>query len=298
MKNQRISITIIGILMTVLLISVMLSFTVREGQSAIVTTFGKVDRTLAESGMYVRWPWPIQQIHRFDMRLQSLPGTMEQALTEDGNNVLMTVYGAWRIQDPLLFFERLGTMDKAETSLDNLLRNAKNATIGRYPFSALVNVDPDQFKLASVERDILAMAQPEAASRYGLEIVSVGIRQLALPDAIAEKIYARMRAEREEVAERFRAEGESEAIRVRAEADGVRDRLLAEAEAEAKRIRADGDAAAADSYKVFEKDPKLANFLKKLEVLEETLSTKSTVVLSSDTEPYDLLRGMEASPSE
>lgn len=298
MKKQRISITLVGILMTVLLVTVMLSFTVREGQSAIVTTFGKVERALSESGLYLRWPWPVQQVHHFDMRLQSLPGTMEQALTQDGNNVLVTLYGTWRIQDTALFFERLGSMDKAEASLDSLLRNAKNATIGRYPFSALVNLDPDQFQLDAVEADILATARPEALSRYGLDVVTVGVRQLALPDAIAEKIYARMRAEREEVAERFRAEGESEAIRIRAEADGDKDRLLAEAEAEAKRIRADGDAAAAEYYKTFEQDPELANFLKKLEVLEDTLSTKSTVVLSSDTEPYDLLRGTRDAPVE
>ena len=98
-------------------------------------------------------------------------------------------------------------------------------------------------------------------------------------------------AERKEQADRFRAEGEGEAIKITAEAESQSDQILAEAAARATRIRGEGDAAAAESYKAFEKDPELANFLKKLEVLEETLKEKSTVILSADTEPYDLLQG-------
>ncbi len=124
----------------------------------------------------------------------------------------------------------------------------------------------------------------------------VGIRRILLPEAITAKVFERMRAEREEIAERFRSEGEGEAIRIRAEADSERDQVLARAEANAKRIRAEGDAEAAEHYKIFEEDPELAMFLRKLEVLEETLKEKATVVLGPDTQPFDLLQGESALP--
>ena len=83
-------------------------------------------------------------------------------------------------------------------------------------------------------------------------------------------------------------------MRIRSEADSLREQQLARADADARRIRAEADAAAAEFYRVFEEDPELAMFLRKLEVLEETLGFRSTVLLGPDTEPFDLLRGVPA----
>lgn len=289
--KQRIWIALTGFLTAAILILLLFLFSVRQGEAAIVTTFGKISRTLTDAGLYMRWPWPIQRVHRYDLRLQVWSGGLDQTLTSDGKNVLVSLYAGWRIEQPDLFFQRLGVLDRAAAAVEGLLRNSQHAVLGRYPFAALVNTDPAAFQFDAVERDILAAVQTEAQERYGLLVEFVGLRQLGLPESIAEKVYERMRAEREEVAERYRAEGEGESIRIRAEADSRRDQALAQAEAEARRIRAEGDAAAAEHYKTFAQNPDLAHFLKKLEVLEETLKTRSTVILSADTEPYDLLRG-------
>lgn len=292
--KQRLFLTIAGFAVTALLVLVMVTFTVREDQVKIVTTFGKIDRAITEAGLYVRWPLPIQKVHTYDNRRHLLPGAFEQTLTLDGKNILAGVYAGWRIADPVQFFEGLGDIRKAESNLDGLIRNYKNTILGKYPFSSLVNVDPEKLKFEQIEQEILAAVQPEALERYGIDVSFIGFRKIGLPPNITEKVFERMRAERESVSERYLSEGEGEAIKIRAEADSQRDQILAEAEAGAKRIRAEGDAAAATYYKTFEENPELANFLKKLEVLEETLKTKSTVILSSDTAPYDLLRGTES----
>jgi membrane protease subunit HflC len=290
MKRRAVMI-LSGLVAAALFVLLQVLFTVRQGEVAVVTSFGKPVRAIAEAGLYRRLPWPIHRVYRYDNRTRTLEGTFEEALTQDGKNVLVELYAGWRIDDPVKFLERVGTIEQAEAGLDGLLRTYKNATLGQLRFANLINTDPAQLKLDALEQAVLAAAQPQARERYGVDLLFVGVRRLGLPEAITASVFERMRAERQELADRYRSEGDGEAIKIRAQADAERDQTLARADAEAKRIRAEGDAAAAEYYKIFEKDPDLAMFLRKLEVMEETLKEKSTVVLSADTEPFDLLSG-------
>lgn len=271
-------------------------FVVREGEVAVVTTFGQPRRALKEAGLYARWPWPIQRVYHFDSRLQMYEGPFEEILTRDGKNVLVSVYAAWRIEQPVLFLERVGEVEKAEQNLDGLLRHHKSVVIGQAPFSALVNPRSDEVRHEQLEQQMLAAVRAEAAERYGMAVEFLGIRRLGLPEAITQKVFQRMRAERNELAERYRSEGEAEAIRIRAEAQSQRDQLLARAEAEAIRLRAQADAEAATYFETFKKDEAFASFLKKLEALEAALQTNTTLVISADYVPFDLLRGESALP--
>lgn len=288
--KKNIPLMLLGILLAGLFVLLQVLFIVRQGEVAVVTSLGKPVREITEPGLYRRIPWPIQRVYTYDNRVQTVEGSFEEALTKDGKNVLVGIYAGWRIAEPTKFLERIGTKEQAEINLDGLLRNYKSATLGQYTFSQLVNVNASDLKLEEIEAAILTQAAPEALSRYGVELRFAGIRRIGLPEAITQSVFDRMRAERQELADRYRSEGEGEAIRIRAQADSERDKLLAAAEADAKRTRAEGDAAAAEYYEVFEKNPELAMFLRKLEVLEETLKSKATVVLSADTEPYDLLK--------
>ena len=287
-----------GALVALLFILIQCVFIVREGEAAVVTTFGKPFRTIHEAGLYRRWPWPVQRVYLFDQRIHCLEGAYEQVLTQDGKNLLVALYSGWRIADPRLFLERVGTFEQAEKNLDGLIRNYKTAVFGQHPFSSLVNVNPKAIRFEEMESAILGEVRSQAAARYGIDVLFVGIRKLGLPEAITAKVFDRMRAEREEVAEKYRSEGEAEAIKIRATADSQKDQILAKAQADAKKIRAEGDAKAAEYYRVFEKDPELAMFLRKLEVLEDTLKNKATVVLSSETEPFDLLKGEQGLPKK
>ena len=289
--KKNLPMILLGLLVAALFVLLQILFIVRQGEVAVVTMLGKPVREISEPGLYRRLPWPIQRVYTFDNRVQTVEGSFEEALTKDGKNVLVGIYAGWRIAKPITFLERVGSKDQAEINLDGLLRNYKNAVLGQYTFPQLVNVDAANLKLIDIEGAILEKAAPEALSRYGVELRFAGIRRIGLPEAITQSVFDRMRAERQELADRYRSEGEGESIRIRAQADSERDKLLANAEADAKRTRAEGDAAAAEYYEVFEKNPELAMFLRKLEVLEETLKKKATVVLSADTEPYDLLKG-------
>lgn len=280
-----------GMAVALLLIMLQLVFIVREGDAVVVTTFGRPVRGLTEAGLYTRWPWPIQRVYRFDQRIQSFEGPFEQVLTRDGKNVLISLYAGWKITEPIPFLERVGTSEQAERNLEGLLRNYTSATVGRYSFSSLVNVNPDAIRFEQIEQEIVDAMRAEAEDRYGIEVTLLGIRRIGLPESITERVFDRMRAERTELAERYRSEGESEALRIRSEADSQRGQILARAAGDATRIRAEGEAQAAESYRVFAEHPELAIFLRRLDTLATVMTNQSTVILSSESEPFDLLRG-------
>lgn len=265
---------------------------VREGEIAVVSTFGKPTRTVDQPGFLLRWPVPVQQVHRLDRRLQSLEGPLEQVQTRDGDSVIVTAFLGWRIADPVLFFSanQSGSAEQAGRNLNQLLSTAKLAAIGRYAFADLLNADPAKLRFEQVEQEILAAVAPQARRLYGVDVSLVGLRKISLPEATTEAVAARIRAERESLAEKFRSEGEAEATRIRARAQSAKDQQVADANARAKRIEAEGDAEAAAYYEVFRQNPDLAIFLRKLESLERTLQSKSTVVLTDDTPPFDLLK--------
>lgn len=289
--TRKIWLFIGGIAVASLLIMLQLVFIVREGEAVIVTTFGKPERGLTEAGLYNRWPWPIQRLYRFDQRIQTFEGPFEQVLTRDGKNILISLYAGWRIIDPVPFLERVGSPEQAQRNLEGLLRNYTSATLGRHAFSHLINVEREAIRFDEIEAEIIVAMQNEAHERYGVEILFIGINRIGLPEAITERVFDRMRAERTELAERYRSEGESEALRIRSAADSQREQQLARAAAEAQRIRALGEAAAAESYQVFTDNPELALFLRKLDALETIMTNQATVVLGTDMAPFDLLKG-------
>lgn len=288
--KRNLSLIVLGGLIALLFILTQVVFIVRQGEVAVLTRLGRPVGAITEPGLYRRWPRPVERVYTFDSRVRLAEGTLEESLTADGKNVLLSFYAGWRIQDPVKFLERVGAEKQAEAGIDALLRAAKSTVIGRYPFSALVNVDAAQLKLTDIEAAILAGVKEQALARYGLQVDFIGLRRIGLPETITESVFARMRAERQELADRYKAEGEGEAIRIKAQADSERDQQLAQADADAKRLRAEGDAAAVKHYEVFEQNPELAMFLRKLDVMEETLKTRSTVILSADMEPFDQLK--------
>jgi modulator of FtsH protease HflC len=289
--KKNITLIIFGVVIAALFVLLQMLFIVRQGEVAVVTMLGKPVKAVTDAGLYSRWPWPIQRVYSFDNRTRTLEGSFEETQTADGKNVLVSVYAGWRIADPVQFLERVGTAERAEQNLDGLIRTYKNASVGQLKFGQLVNTEAAQLKYDDLEKQLLAAVQGPAKERYGIELNFVGVRRVGLPESVTASVFDRMRAERQELADRYKSEGQGEAIKIRAQADSERDQMLAKADAEARKLRAEGDAAAAQYYQTFAKNPELATFLRKLEVMQETLKEKSTVVLSADTEPFDLLKG-------
>ncbi|MGA2071643.1 MAG: SPFH domain-containing protein [Sedimentisphaerales bacterium] len=290
MKN--ITITIFIVLLFVVLSLVFTMFQVRETESALVLTFGKATRQITEPGLYFKWPPPIESVQKFDSRARGLVAELGETPTKGAVPIIVNTFIVWRIAEPLAFFNAVGTISDAESKLLSQISDTQNKVIGRHEFSEFVNSDPAKIKFDDIEKEMLAEIQKSVRSDYGIEIKSLGIRQLKISEDVSKAVFERMKAERNRRTEGTIAEGSAASKKIVTDALSMQTELLAAAEARAKAIRAQGDAEAAQYYKLLEQDPQLAMFLRDIDALKKILEQRSTVVISADTEPFKLLRQM------
>lgn len=292
MKNVAIVIFIAFIVITLSLY--LISFQVRDTESCLVTTFGKPTRSLVEPGVHFKWPFPIQQVYKFDSRMRVFAPQVEETPTAGGEPIIVNTYVVWKIADPLEFFNAVKTVKRAEDDLlRSRIRNTQNNVIGRHYFSEFVNSDPEKVMFKEIEAEMLAdLRQAVADADYGIEIKALGIKQLKVSEEVSKEVFERMKAERNRRAEAIISQGTVEANKIRTDAERKSKELIAAAEARAKIIRGKGDAEAASHYKKLEDDPELAMLLANLESLEKMMGDRATFVVPTDKEPFTLLQGM------
>lgn len=282
---------LIALVVVTILGFAMFSFQVASNESAVLTRFGSPVRTLNGPGLYFKFPWPVDTVNRFDTRLAFYDTRLSEALTQDKRNVILPVFLAWRIADPLKFLQALGTPAAAPTKLDSLATSARNALLGRYNFEDLVTTDPAKLKLVELEQRLGEAIRPQALSAFGIAIEQVGIKRIALPEANTLYVFERMKAERGQYAARFRAEGRREAEELRAKTDAERTVLLAEAQKFAEETRGKAEAEAARIYAdAHSQDPQFYKFLRELETLRKVTKENTTLILDTDTAPFNQLK--------
>ncbi len=291
MKNPLFVRLTLGLLLLGLLVFSTSTFQVRENESAVLTAFGKPVRVIKEPGLYPRLPWPFQSVQRFDARLDFYEARISEALTLDKRNVIVPVFIAWRIADPLRFLQAVGSAENARARFDALVTSARNSVLASYEFRQLVTTDGSQLRLVAMEEEITRIVREQADALFGVAVERVGVKRLSLPEANTEFVFRRMRAEREQFAAKFRAEGRQQADELRAQTDAKKSTLVAEARREAEEIRGRAEAEAAAIYaKAHGEDPEFYAFLRELQVLKQTVGNNTTIVLDTDSEPFRLLK--------
>lgn len=283
-------------LIVLVLLAYMFCFQVRYDQVAILTTFDKADEgsVRLEPGLHYRWPWPVQQVTTYPKLLQVTEAPFEELQTADNYAVVMRVYVVWKIEDPLQFFVKLQNVRQAEDRLGSLIRELKSV-ISQRRFEDLVNVDPSKLKFTQIEAESRQKLQEAVdAQGYGMKIEHVGIRKMVLPEKVTEKVFARMKKNREALAQQARSEGESRALGITSEAEAAKARILGFAESRALAIRTEGDRAAAEYYSAFAEDEQLAIFLRQIEALRKMLPHNTTFVLPAEQLEFLNLMGDSA----
>ncbi len=242
----------------------------------------------------------IDRIRRFDQRIQHVDGPLTQLQLPDENQIVPRVYATWRISDPVAFEKTLmGDVRTARETLKEIIGGRTPEVFGRHSLEEIVNTDESQLRFAEIERELYeeVKAGVESAEKsYGIEICSLGITWVALPEDATRAVFGRMEQERRTEAEKLTEEGKRIRRTTIAAAQEQRDKILAEAEAEAKRIRAVGEAEAASYYDTFARDQELAIFLRRLEAFRMMAQNAYnrdkpiTFVLSTETEPFGILK--------
>lgn len=296
MKKNAITI-IIAVVLLVIFALLLFTFQVRQSEVVVVSTFLKPTETITNAGLYVKWPWPVQSINRFDQRVQTFADIPSETLTADSTMLVVNVFVGWRISDALAFFPKFpgGSAVLAQRQLENMLRSAKTAAVGKHNLSDFVNSDPSQLKFGEIENEIRTNLEEELAkNNYGISIEFLGIKKLGLPENVTQSVFDRMKAERTKLISKAQYEGEAEATNIISAATRQAADIVANAQADATRIQGQGEAEAAKMLGVFQQNPQLAVFQLQLEALKSSMNQKSTLIFDERWSPFSLFQNVPA----
>jgi membrane protease subunit HflC len=248
-----------------------------QTKQAVVVQVGKVVRVVNAPGrgdgpgLKAKWPFT-ESVIIFDKRNQMLETrSNEEILTGDQERLVVDAFIRYRINNPYLFYTRLGDNDTARP----LLQQRVNAALRQ----ALGTVDSDD--IISARRAELMntikqnLARQAVSSNLGIQVIDVRIRRADLPDANQQAVYERMRTAREQEATSIRATGNQKQLEIIATATGDAERIRGEGDAERARLFADS----------FGRDPAFASFYQSMRAYETSLAQgDATLVLSPDSE--------------
>ncbi|MEJ2023781.1 MAG: protease modulator HflC [Deltaproteobacteria bacterium] len=292
------------------------AYVVDETEQVVITQFGEsIGSPKTEPGLYFKIPI-IQHANYFPKNLLEWDGDPGQIPTLDKTFIWVDTFARWKIVDPLKFFQTVTNLIGAQARLDDILDAAVRNFVTSYSLiesvrrtnrkldtsRVVVGQDVKTSPLGQIAmgrekitHGILQQAQPKVA-KFGIELVDLKIKRLNYVEEVRKSVYARMIAERKQMAEKFRSEGQGEIRKIEGDRDKDLKQITSEAYRTAQEIKGKADATAtrifADAYN---KDPEFYSFLKTLETYQETLDKNSTLVLSTKSDFFKYLKGYETS---
>ncbi|MCG5513708.1 protease modulator HflC [Ectothiorhodospira shaposhnikovii] len=256
------------------------TFTVDERERVIVFSLGEIKRTDLDPGLHFKFPI-VNNVRKFDARIMTLDIPPDRFLTSEAKNVIVDFYAKWRIDDVGQFFRATrGDERNAQDRMAQILRDGMRNEFAKYTLDQVVSGDRITI-MGAVRQQAL-----DTAGELGVTLVDVRIRRMDLPDEVSESVFSRMRAERERIAQDFRARGQEQSERIRADADRQRTVIIANAYREAEQIRGEGDASSAAVYAAaYEQDTEFFTFYRSLLAYRNTMVGKDNFyVLEPDSQ--------------
>jgi membrane protease subunit HflC len=262
---------VIGAALLTLLGSV---FVVDLRERALVRQFGEIVGTDYAPGLHFKIPL-FQDVLKFDGRVLTLDNQTENFLTLEKKNVKVDFFVKWKIAD-------VGTYYRATGGEESVAQDRLAASINRGLRDQFANRTIQQ-ALSSARGEMTKALEPtsqEIQSGLGVEIVDVRVKRIDFPDDVREKVYERMRAERQRVAAEWRAKGAEEAEKIRAEADREAHITIANANRDSETLRGEGDAKASQIYnKAYGQDAEFYRFYRSLNLYREAFSSQNNVMV-------------------
>ncbi|MFH1589570.1 MAG: protease modulator HflC [archaeon] len=257
-------------------------------------------------GAGLKWKTPfIESVTRFDDRILEYDSAPSDIVTKDKKNLLINNYARWKINNPLLFMQRVQTENGAQPKLDDIIYSVIREHTGRNNLIEIVRTSnnpietTEQRHVEYIEQgrelimEEITYTANQMASEFGMEILDVRIKRADLPKQNETSVYGRMTKERQKEAKQYRSEGEEQARVIRAETDRDKDIILSEAYMKAEQIRGEGEAEALNIYaKSYNQDRDFYEFWRTLESYKTDAVKEGTkVVMSSDSDYFQFLKG-------
>lgn len=266
-------------------------FIVHEQQLALLLRLGEITDSDYKPGIHFKTPL-IQNVRFFDKRIQTLDAQPERFLTVEKKFVVVDSFVKWRIADVAQYYRSTrGDINTASRLLGERINAALRDEFGKRTIQEVISGER-----AEIMQELARKADQDA-SDLGIEIVDVRIKKIDFPTEISNRVYERMRTERERVARELRAEGAEAAERIRADADRQKVEISAEAYREAEQIKGEGDGEAARIYaEAFEQDPEFYAFWRSLNAYKEVFGQGgSMMVLDPSSEFFRYFNNQKGS---
>jgi len=291
MKKKSLLIVLV-VLLAVLALNSM--YTVRENQYACTVRFSKIISTTDQAGLHFKVPF-LDNVKYFSKATQFYDIPPSEVLTSDKQNMTVDCYILWSISDPKLFYQTLGSTGVAEQRLDALTYNELKTVMGTLAQADIINMNDGAERnmiYAGISTDVDALAKT-----YGIHVEDVKIKRFDLPESNLNAVYNRMISERNQMAEKYTADGNYEASIIRNDVDKQVNIIVSNAKAEAAKLEAEGEAeymrllaAAYDSPEKRE----FYEFTLALDALKASLDgSEKTVILDANSELGRILMGTE-----
>jgi len=306
MKNTKLIIIGIAALVAIIVLKASL-YTIDQREQAVITQFGQPVRVVTDPGLHIKTPF-IQQITFFEKRILEWDGRATQIPTKDKKFILVNTYARWRISDPLKFYQSVGNELSAQTRLDNVIDATVRDFITdnllievvRNSNQPLIQSEGEEIERVDVEiklgrekltREIFLKAS-EMTPQYGIELIDVRVKHINYVQSVREKVFYRMIAERERIAEEYRSEGQGERSRVIGDLQKDLQKITSEAYRIAEEIKGNADGKSTKIYaSAYNKDPEFYSFTKALEIYPDAIGKESFLILTTDSDFFRYLKG-------
>lgn len=292
------------------------TFVLNETEQAVIVQFGRPIQSYTDPGLHFKTPF-VQNVRIFEKRILEWDGRPRSLTTLDKVSIYVDATARWRIADPLMYLQSVeGNELIAQARLDNFIEGAVKDFIADNTLIELVRstnrdivttgIDEDGKEIRSImdtqsiekgrdklAGEILKRAKGDAVS-LGIDLVDVRIKGVNYVESVRLKVYERMRAERMQRAARFRSLGEGEKSRILGDKEYELQRITSEANRKALEIMGEADAEATAIYAAaYNRDPDFYTFTKTLETYRTALDSKTSLILSGDSEFLKYLKGVK-----
>ena len=301
---------ILGVLVVIGLIVLRQSlYVVDETQQVIILRFNEVINTRISPGLYLKAPF-VDTVASFDKRILRIDADPASMPDKEKQNLIIDSYSRYRITDSVKFRKTLQTEINASSRLGDIVTSTLRDRVALRDRFEIIGAEPivDELgnpvedpeglplfegratRIAILQEVLDGVKRRTQEQDFGIEIIDVRIKRADFPASVTPSIYTRMRAERNRIATRFRAEGEEEDLKIRAVANRDREVILATADQESNQIRGEGEAQAISILaEALNRDPDFFAFRRSLEAYQAIFSDRDTIVLSDEEDLFKFL---------
>lgn len=249
-------------------------FIVDEREKVVLFRLGEIVKTDFSPGLHWKMPF-VQNVQKFDARIQTLDAKPERYLTKEKKNVMVDSFVKWRIEDVARYYTSTrGNAIRANVRLSQLIKDGLRGEFGKRTIQEVISGERKEIM------DVINEEADKLADTFGIQVVDVRIKRVDLSENVSVSVYQRMEAERERVAKDYRARGKEEAEKIKAEANREATIIEATAFKEAETLRGVGDAKAARIYAdAYKKDAEFYGLYRSLNAYKKTFADKDSILV-------------------